>query len=115
MVGLFPFNRTTMGLKPPIFSLKIPDVPDFHPRRQVGDSKLTADQREMADILSIMEQKLDWYGDIAVSAFNLCALQARVLVAIVILLMALEGPRAINIALSWAGVKEPTSSATRPR
>jgi hypothetical protein len=93
------------------FSLTIPEMPKFEPRKNIGDGKLTAEQRELADILSVMEQKLDWYGDVAISAFNLCAFHAKVLLFVIIVLLALEGPRVVKVSLSLLGVEEQSAPA----
>jgi len=95
-------------MKPPRFSLSIPEMPKFEPKKNIGDGNLTPEQRELADILSVMEQKQDWYGDVAISAFNLCAVQARVLAILILIFLAVEGPRAIKVGLSIFGIKEPS-------
>ena len=93
-------------MKPLKFSLRVPEMPDFAPRRNLGDNKLTPEQRELADILSVLEQKLEWYGEMAVNAYNLCALQAKVLTVLCIILLAIEGPRVVQVVLHLVGVKE---------
>lgn len=83
--------------------MKIPfirEVPKFEPRKKPWLSKdLDVNQREMLDVIDVLDQKVDYSVDAAVAANN-----AVVYLALVLVLT--QGPAVLNLIQGWFGPEQ---------